>query len=197
MKIYRICSRRGTDRVGRKEALPFMWSLSNRIQFERCISDLLATAGVSQLKDIGAHYLTNCYEHSLFVAYVSFLFCRYFNWDFVAAARGGLLHDLFLYDRKKDPYEGKHLLSHPRRALENAVKLAPLNDREKDIIVKHMWPLTWKLPKYRESFVVSTADKLCALTECLPLYKWMHVRKALNFRPHPETARISSGPENP
>lgn len=158
-----------------------MWKLSNRIQFEECVEDLLQSPAVRSMNGVGAHYLTNCYEHSLFVAYVSFLFCRFCHWDFVAAARGGLLHDLFLYDRKRDEYEGKHLLSHPRRALQNAVQLAELNEREKDIIVKHMWPLTLRLPKYRESYVVSTVDKICALTECLPLYKWMHVRSKLRF----------------
>ena len=38
---------------------------------------------------------------------------------------------------------------------------------EKDIIVKHMWPLSPWMPKYRESFTVSMMDKYCAMMECL------------------------------
>jgi len=158
-----------------------MWNPGNLLEFQSCVADLLQSPAVRSMNQVGAHLSTNCLEHSLFVAYVSFLFCRFLHWDFVAAARGGLLHDLFLYNRKLDPYEGKHLLHHPLCALENARRLCTLSERESDIIVKHMWPLTPKLPRYRESFVVSTADKICALAECLPLYRWMHVRTKLRF----------------
>ena len=46
---------------------------------------------------------------------------------------------------------------------------------EKDIILKHMWPVTIKLPKYKESYIVSSVDKYCALAESLNSYK--HNRK--------------------
>jgi uncharacterized protein len=44
-----------------------------------------------------------------------------------------------------------------------------LNDIEKDIIEKHMWPLTLKLPKYKEAFIVSFVDKYCAFMESIRL----------------------------
>jgi len=40
-----------------------------------------------------------------------------------------------------------------------------LNDTEKDIIEKHMWPLTIRLPKNKESLVVSLVDKYCSFME--------------------------------
>ena len=49
-----------------------------------------------------------------------------------------------------------------------------------DIIVKHMWPLTVTLPKYRESYIVTLADKYCATSEMLKFIKiiilipWLH-----------------------
>lgn len=156
-------------------------SRSRRTEFLRCVNDLLDTPDVRSMSGLGAHSETNCLEHSLYVAYLSFLVCRKFHWDFVAAARGGLLHDLFLYDRKKDDYEGKHLISHPRAALRNATRLFDLNEREKDIIVKHMWPVTLRFPRYKESFVVSTMDKLCALSECSRIYRLGHMRRKLSF----------------
>ena len=70
----------------------------------------------------------------------------------------GMLHDLFLYDwrhsKKKLNLEGLHAFVHPKIALRNASELFLLNDKEKDIILKHMWPVTFfSLPKYRESYI--------------------------------------------
>ena len=73
---------------------------------------------------------------------------------------------------------------HPITALVNATHLFTLNDKEKDIIVKHMWPLTPALPKYAESFVVSTADKMCALAEIFHIYRWLRVGEHLDFQPN-------------
>ena len=45
-----------------------------------------------------------------------------------------------------------------------AEKLFNLNDKEKDIIVKHMWPVTLlSFPKYKESFLITIFDKRSAL----------------------------------
>jgi len=80
--------------------------------------------------------------------------------------RGGLLHDFFLYDwHVKNQRKGLHGFTHPRVALENAIEHFDLNDTEKDIIEKHMWPLTIRLPKTKESLVVSLVDKYCSLLE--------------------------------
>ena len=58
-----------------------------------------------------------------------------------------------------------HGLTHPRRALENAQRLFSLTDREKNIILRHMWPLTITPPKYREAYVIVMFDKYCSLME--------------------------------
>ncbi|NTW07521.1 MAG: HAD family hydrolase, partial [Syntrophaceae bacterium] len=42
---------------------------------------------------------------------------------------------------------------------------------EADIIQKHMWPLTLVPPKYKESFIVSFADKYLASREYLSEYR--------------------------
>ena len=41
------------------------------------------------------------------------------------------------------------------------------DDIEKDIIVKHMFPLNIKLPRYRESYIVTIADKICSSYEVI------------------------------
>ena len=78
-----------------------------------------------------------------------------------------MLHDLFLYDwrKKQDDRKGLHAFTHPKTAYENASKLFDLNEKEKDIILKHMWPVTISFPKYKESYLLTLVDKYCALNE--------------------------------
>ncbi len=88
--------------------------------------------------------------------------------------RGALLHDYFLYDW----HDGEHAklyrlhgFRHPGIALMNASKEYQLTEREKDIIKKHMWPLTIVPPMCREAWIVSTADKWCSLMETFHMHK--------------------------
>ena len=50
----------------------------------------------------------------------------------------------------------------PKISLANASELFKLNDMEKDIILKHMWPLTVIPPKYTEGIIVTLVDKYSA-----------------------------------
>lgn len=86
--------------------------------------------------------------------------------------RGALLHDYFLYDwhdRTRENYQALHGFYHPGIALKNASKEYKLTLREKDIIKKHMWPLTVVPPCCREAWIVTTADKYCSILETLKL----------------------------
>lgn len=88
--------------------------------------------------------------------------------------RGALLHDYFLYDWHIPDPEHPHNLHgfyHPGIALRNAMKEYQLTDREKDIIVRHMWPLTLVPPRCREAWIVTAADKWCSLMETLHMHK--------------------------
>ena len=71
--------------------------------FLDCVGDLLFTPEVQSMRDIPHHPGTCCYEHSVFVAYVAFRMARRWNLDYMAAARGGLLHDLYLYSPGTNP----------------------------------------------------------------------------------------------
>ena len=135
-------------------------------EYEKCIRDLIQHEMLRSMKNYMQHGDVNCLEHSLNMSYSSYLICRRLGLDYRSAARGGLLHDFFLYDwHIGKPYRGLHGFIHPYIALQNANKYFNLNDREKDIIQKHMWPLTLKLPRYKETFIVLLADKYCASTE--------------------------------
>lgn len=88
--------------------------------------------------------------------------------------RGALLHDYFLYDWHKPDMENPHKLHgfyHPGKALRNASREYKLTEREKDIIKKHMWPLTVVPPACREAWIVTMADKWCSLMETMHMHK--------------------------
>jgi uncharacterized protein len=111
------------------------------------------------------------------VSYNSYLVCRVLGLDYQSAARGGLLHDFFLYDWHITKHEeGLHGFTHPGTALKNANKKFSLNKIEKDIIEKHMWPLTIRFPKYKESFIVSFVDKYCSVIEIIKFRKRIHLK---------------------
>lgn len=138
------------------------------ICYNDCVSDLFLLEDVQSLKDYCQHMKTSRLQHSLNVSYYSFLVCRYLHFDYRSAARAGLLHDLFLYDwREERQPEGRHISAHPKVALRTAQKNVELNKVEADAIVKHMWPLTIKPPRYKESIIVSMMDKYCTCCELI------------------------------
>ncbi len=91
--------------------------------------------------------------------------------------RGALLHDYFLYDwhidgkDKGNVHPKLHGFYHPSTALKNASRDFDLSPREKDIIKKHMWPLTIVPPLCREAWIVTMADKYCSLMETMGWHK--------------------------
>ena len=116
-----------------------------------CVSDLLRHERVHAMKNFIQHGNTSCFEHSLYVSYTSFIVSKKLGLDYRSTARGALLHDFFLYDwHIKGNSEGLHGFSHPRVALKNALEFFELNAIEREVILKHMWPLTPALPLKRE-----------------------------------------------
>ena len=138
--------------------------------FYGCISDLAVHPVVIQMKKYPQHGNTNCYQHCLRAAYYNFRICSFMGLRAREAARAGMLHDLFLYDWHTYAREtGNHFhgVKHPKRALEIAQGSFQLSELEKDMILKHMWPLTPVPPKYPESFVICLVDKFCSICETM------------------------------
>lgn len=149
-----------------------MWNSDNCAQFSEIVEDLMQDGDVRSMADLPRHgKLSNCLDHSLSVAYFSFLVCRKLGLDYKAAARAGVLHDFALGDWEEENTNISRLWKHPLQALKNAEERYELSDKEKDIIVKHMWPMSPGMFRHPESFVVSMADKACALMEMCRLYK--------------------------
>lgn len=142
-------------------------------EFYECIRDIMEHPVVLLMKKFPHHCDTNCYQHCMNVAYYNYQICKVLGLDAKAAARAGMLHDLFLYDwREHAAKTGDrfHGLTHPKVALRRAEKYFDLNDMEKDIILKHMWPLTIIPPKYFESYIICLTDKYCGACEITDHY---------------------------
>ena len=135
--------------------------------FLEIIHDIIINREVLKMKHFRQHCSTSCFDHCLSVSYYCYKICKKLHLDYKSAARASMLHDLFLYDwrLKQNDRTGLHAFTHPRIALENSLKLFDLNKKEKDIILKHMWPVTIVPPKYLESYIITLVDKYCALNE--------------------------------
>lgn len=97
---------------------------STDIDYLDSIGDLISYPLVRSMKNYIQNGDVDCLEHSLYVSYYSYLVCRRINLNYRCAARGGLLHDFFLYDwHIKGSHKGLHGLNHPRSALRNAKKV--------------------------------------------------------------------------
>lgn len=136
-------------------------------EYMQIVKDLIINETVLRMKIYRQHFNVSCFDHCLFVSYNSYLICKKHNLDYKSVARAGLLHDLFLYDwrKREEGRKGLHAFTHGKTALENALKITNLNDKERDIIIKHMWPVTLSLPKYKETFVITYVDKCIAIAE--------------------------------
>ena len=140
----------------------------NKIHSLKYGKDILKSKGMKAEKKFMHHGQTSCFLHSLRVAEVSakIAYMLHINVDISSLIRGALLHDYFLYDwHLPDDSHRMHGLIHAKNALKNAENDFLLNNIEKDIIKKHMFPLNISPPIYRESWIVCIVDKICAAME--------------------------------
>jgi uncharacterized protein len=155
--------------------------------------DILLDPKSQQMKNCYMHGTTTVFEHCVSVAKYSLLMAYYLERRFKikvdrdSLIRGALLHDYFLYDwhDKTIPGHNIHGFTHPGTACRNADRDFGLNKVEKDIISKHMFPLTIVPPRYRESVLVTIADKWCALCETFKVdissYIIFRVNRSIEF----------------
>lgn len=145
--------------------------------FQRIILPILLNEKMQLTKKFVQHGNVSVFAHSVAVAVYSERLARALRirHDMKSLIRGALLHDFFLYDWHKTSNigDGLHGFAHPYTALKNASLEFSLNPLEKDIIRKHMWPLTLtKLPTRRESWLVCLVDKYCSVLETLHLSRY-------------------------
>lgn len=142
---------------------------NDKEKFSTALTEMEKSREVQKMKRFPQHRNSTTYQHSENVARVSFFLAEKLRWkiDEKEMARGAMLHDFYLYGTN-DAGVSKlsHWLFHPRRALRNAEKYFKINRKERNIILSHMFPLTfWAIPHSKEALLVSMADKYCAFLE--------------------------------
>lgn len=142
------------------------------------LRELLKDPKFRQMDTFIQHGDVTCLRHCISVAYLSYAYCiRYHvKADMKSLIRGAMLHDYFLYDwHIKNKGRKLHGFYHPIQALKNADRDFNLTNIEKDIILNHMWPLTFlHWPHYRESRIVCLTDKMCSLSETFGMSIWQY-----------------------
>lgn len=139
-------------------------------------SDILDSDNFRKTKEYIQHGNMTVNNHSINVAKYSLAISRKLriSCNQRALVRGALLHDYFLYDWHDTHHEDRkslHGFYHPGIALRNADREYNLTAKEKDIIKKHMWPLTVVPPRCKEAWIVTAADKYCSLLETVRLHR--------------------------
>lgn len=112
------------------------------------------------------HQKTSRLEHSINVSYVAWKLARNTGCDEKLAAVAGMLHDFCVYDFKDRIPEGElhQAFYHPKAAAWTSEEQFGIQEEVRSIILTHMFPLG-PLPRSREAWVVTWADKLCASLE--------------------------------
>ena len=139
-------------------------------EIERYAGAILNDPRFQKLRSFEHHGPANTvYDHSLAVTRAAYRIACALHLseeETASVVRAALLHDFFMYNWN-DPASMRplHGFTHAREALCNAQKQFELNEIERDVIKKHMFPLNIALPRYRETALVSAADKISAVME--------------------------------
>ena len=179
--------RRGHPGGKMKKGLIPMGRLSRKLrerEFVDLTRELLDSEQVRMMGRWKHHGPVTTLDHSLFVAFSTYRVARMLHMDVRAAVRGALLHDLYLYDSKdRSAHPGNQCFDHPRFAARNAAALTPLTDKERNIILSHMWPLGGALPRSLEAWMVDLVDTVCAGLEMSRVCRPSRLRERLGVRP--------------
>lgn len=140
-------------------------SIKRKVDFEYIVADILSNEKFKSLNNELHHGITR-YEHSIRVARYTYCIAKTFRMNkCVETTRAALLHDFYNDKDLSDETSTQRLSSHPFVASQNAYKYFNIDNFQKDIIEVHMFPVTKKLPKTKESILVSLMDKVAAVYE--------------------------------
>jgi len=137
----------------------------NDITYYNLVNDIINEKEFKKIDNCTHHGLSR-FDHSCRVSYYSYKTSKILRLNYKEVARAGLLHDFFLSENNTKKERVKSVFSHSKKSLKNSEDLFELSEREKDIIASHMFPINpSRVPKYMESWIVCTIDKLVATYE--------------------------------
>lgn len=149
-----------------------MKNITEDCEYQLLVKNILDNEDFIKINEI-EHHGTSRYMHSLRVSYYSYLIAKKIKLNYRDVAKGGLLHDFFMsYEDRTKKERFLSTFTHPKYALINASNSFDLNNKEKDIIRTHMFPINLAIPKYAESWLVSLVDKIIGFYEFSISYKY-------------------------
>lgn len=130
------------------------------------VYDILEHNEFRKMENI-VHHGINRYDHSIRVSYYSYKVAKSLKLNSEKVARAALLHDFFFEDNSELNKKNKiiTMVKHPEYAKENAKKYFEISDLEEDIILTHMFPISPRLPKFVESWMVDLVDDIASIYE--------------------------------
>ena len=134
-------------------------------EFLEYIKPILDNKEFQMRKTYMHHEGVTVYEHSLRVSYIAYKMAKKRKVDVKSTVIGALLHDFYYKPwqekHEKVPFFKMHGFVHAKEALENSKKNFPelMNPIVENCIERHMFPLNITPPKYKESWIVTMADK--------------------------------------
>lgn len=135
--------------------------------FIELTQDITTNKDFTKLKKELHHGITR-YEHSYRVSIWTYKICKFLKMKNIeTTTRAALLHDFYVNEDLKGISSPKKLKVHPSVALQNTLKYYELDDIGQNIIKTHMFPCNLEIPKYKESWLVSTVDKIVGAYEML------------------------------
>ncbi len=135
-------------------------------EFLSLLYPYLRHPAVLRLSEYRHHMATDRLQHAVSVAYLTFcLYPAEGSDECREICTAALLHDLFYFDRSHGGIPHFAWFRHPRVARDNARAVLPLSSLGEDIILRHMFPLTGRIPRTRAGRLVSLLDKYCAVRE--------------------------------
>ena len=133
------------------------------------VQDILENKQYKQLGYCTHHTHLTRLVHCIHVSYSCYLKAKKIKYAYIRElVRGALLHDFFLYDYRTEKGIKKHWLHglfHPKASLIEAERQFKLNDIERNLILTHMFPLSFHIPRTRASWLVIFYDKYWAIKE--------------------------------
>lgn len=138
-------------------------------EYYKIVKPILESEEFQKRKQYFHHGTKTVYDHCMDVSIIAYRVAKKMNIDTKTAAIAGLLHDF--YDKPWQEYYGrtpffqKHGFVHAKEASLNAKKYFPdlIDQKVEDCIMKHMFPLNIKPPKYKEGWVITCVDKYVSM----------------------------------
>ena len=127
-------------------------------------ADLLQNENVKLMKTFNHHGKINTHFHSVYVSYDVLRVCNALKVNNKKKiVRAALLHDFYLYDWHTEKHDEMHAWYHPKAAVVNIEReFGELSEMQKDMILRHMFPLSIQPPNSVGGWILTLCDKHCA-----------------------------------